>query len=72
MKRNVVNDLIVLSRITGLLEGLSSMEGAAISKKAAILLEEAAERLSIYIGDTFAEDVSGDEGTKEAFTDFME
>ena len=63
MKRETVNDLIVLGRIGGLLEGLSSMDGAPISKKAAILMEEAAELLSMYVGDVFARDVSGDEGT---------
>lgn len=69
MKRETLNDLLVINWIAGLLEGLSCTEGAAISKKAAILMEEAAERLMMYVGDEYTKDVNGDEETLHAKTD---
>lgn len=59
--KDKINDLIVLSRIAGLIEGLSVMQGAQISKAAAIRLEEASDRLGIMIGDMFNEAVKDDE-----------
>ena len=64
MKPETINDLLVINRIAGLLEGLGAMEGATISKKAAILLEEAAERLMMYVADEYAKDVFADEEEK--------
>lgn len=59
--KDKINDLLVLSRIAGLIEGLSTMTGAQISKAAAIRLEEASDRLGIMIGDMFNEEVSQDD-----------
>lgn len=63
MKPETINDLLVINRIAGLLEGLSAMQNAPISKKAAILLEDAAERLMLYVGDEYTKGVNGDEIT---------
>lgn len=66
MKREELNDLLVISRIAGLLEGLSSMQGAQLSKAACMRMEEASERLEIFLGDQFAKTVGGDYKAEEA------
>ena len=66
MNPKKMNDLLVLSRIAGLLDGLSSIQGAQLNKTACMRLEEASERLTLYIGDQFPKDVTSDEGTEEA------
>ena len=58
MKHETISDLMRISKIAGLLEGLAAMEGAPINKKAALLMEEAAADL-----DTLANDVYTKEGT---------
>ena len=63
MKPETINDLLVINRIAGLLECLAAMEGAPISRKAAILLEDAADRLMLYVGDEYTKGVNGDEIT---------
>ena len=66
MSREELNDLLVISRIAGLLEGLSSLQGAQLSKTACMRMEEASERLGIYLDDQFAKVVNSHEGTEEA------
>lgn len=63
MNPETINDLLVINRIAGLLEGLAAMEGAPISKKAAILLEEASERLMMHVADEYTKGVRDDENT---------
>lgn len=56
MEINKANEIAVLSRLHGLLQGVACMEGAVITKALAQEMEYNAERLSITIGQMFAED----------------
>ena len=56
-----------LSKISGMLQALSCMEGATISKGLAAELECRAESLESYIGDLLIKDVKGNESTERAF-----
>ena len=58
MEYETIKDLLVISRIGGMLEGMSTMAGAQISSAAAIRLEEAAERLEAYVSDMCKEEVT--------------
>ena len=66
MEYETIKDLLTISRISGMIEGLSTMEGARISRAASIRLEEAADYLSAYVADMSKEDVIPDEDGKPA------
>lgn len=61
------NEIAILSRLHGLIQGIACMEGATITKALTAELEYNAERLSIYIGQLFAEDVKRHEDKEKVF-----
>ena len=71
MEIDKVNEIAVLSRLHGLIQGIACMEGAVITKSLAQELEYNAERLSIRIGQLIAEDVKRYEDTERPIEGIM-
>ena len=72
MEYETIKDLLKFSRIAGIMEGLATVEGAQISRRTAILMDDSAEILSAYIADVCKEEVIPDDGepkTKIGFAD---
>lgn len=67
MEIDKANEIAVLSRLHGLIQGVACMEGAVITKALAQELEYNAARLSIYIGQLFAEDVKRHEAAETVY-----
>ena len=66
MNNDKIRMMNTLCRILGMLEGLSSMEGATITKKTCLEMGDMAGRLDCLITDYFSLEVSGDEEALQA------